>query len=372
MTGEEGKNTGFASRARSLSPHDPPHRARVVWIDLENSPHVLFFHPLISWLREMDHQVLLTARDISQTLELLRLHGLDCVTIGGHGGGGRLAKGLRQAGRALRLAGWARTRGISLAMGHGSRAQALAAWLLRIPCLTFIDYEYVSLRLFGLCCEKIFVPEAVPLDVMSQRGVPISNIVAYPGLKEQLYIDPSVHRLEPQSPPLVLVRPPARRAHYHTHLSDRLYDRLLDRFIREASGCRVLLLPRYPDDISRLTALADTHSHIEALREATFGTELLRRASLVVSGGGTMIREAAVLGVPAASFFGGPVGGVDAALARMGRLRLLRSEADVDQLPIPGEARVDGYRAGPGGSPGPLPDPAVMREFLKREVAGWL
>jgi predicted glycosyltransferase len=371
--GEEAEKKEIASRAESVPPHDLSRVARVIWIDLENSPHVLFFQPLISWLGGLGHHILLTARDISQTLELLRLHGLDHVTIGGHGGGGRFAKGLRQVGRALRLMGWARSRKISLSIGHGSRAQALASALLGIPCLTFIDYEYVSMRLFGLCCKKVFVPEAVPLDVLSRRGVPASRIKAYPGFKEQLYIDPSVRGPEPESPPLILVRPPARRAHYHTHLSDRLYTRLLDRFIQEASRCRVLLLPRYADDTPGLLALADRHSHVEVLREATSGVELLRRASLVVSGGGTMIREAAVLGIPAASFFGGPVGGVDAALSRLGRLRMLRSEADVDGLAIPGgPSGENGTRPDSGENPGPLPDPSSMREFLKHEIAMWL
>jgi predicted glycosyltransferase len=331
---------------------------------------VLFFRPLISWLREMGHRVLLTARDASQTLDLLHLHDLPYTAIGGHGGGGRISKSLRQGLRSLRLARWARAEKVSLSMGHGSRAQALASACLRVPCLTFIDYEYVSLRLFGLCCRRVFIPEAVPKSVISQRGVPASRIVTYPGFKEQLYLDPAGDQAAPEAPPLILVRPPARRAHYHTPLSDRLYLRMRKRLIKEAAHCRVLFLPRYPDDIPELSDLAEGHSHLEVQREAVPGPDLLRRASLVVSGGGTMIREAAVLGIPAASFFGGPVGGVDMTLSRLGRLSMLRSEEDVDRLPIPHGS--DGGRRDGEAPPGALPDTAVMRECLKHEISRWL
>src|SRR6185369_6457827 len=47
---------------------------------------------------------------------------------------------------------------------------------------------------------------------------------------------------------------------------------------------------------------------------------LIALADLVVSAGGTMNREAAVLGVPVYTTYGGRLGGVDEALIREGRL----------------------------------------------------
>jgi len=338
-----------------------------VWIDLENSPHVPFFLPWIDWLHEQGHEVYLTARDLSQTHELLRLHGLPFDAVGGHAGGGRLQKAARVLARAADLARRVRSRRIGLALGHGSRAQVIAAAGLRIPSITFLDYEYVSLKVFGLFCRRVCFPDAVPSDVLRARGVAPERLISYPGYKEQLYLNPETDRPRPEMPPLILVRPPARRAHYHTPLSERLYDRLLERLAREAAGARVLFLPRYEDDRIALGELADRHDHFEVAREVALGRELILRASLVVSGGGTMIREAAVLDVPAASFFGGPVGGVDRALTKAGRLRMLRCEEDVDRLPLPTSAgRM------PVGGGAPLPDTGQVRECLRREVAAFL
>jgi len=363
---------------------------RTVWIDLENSPHVPFFLPWIGWLREAGHEVVLTARDLSQTHELLKLHGLDFEPIGGHGGGSPLRKASRTLARAWDLARRLRGRRIALALGHGARAQAVAARLMRVPSVSFLDYEYVSLRLFGLLCDQVFFPDAVSASVLAARGIPERKLVRYPGFKEQMYLDPEVDRPAPVSPPLILIRPPARRAHYHTALSEELYRRWVARLEREAAGTQVLFVPRYAEDATELRPLVERHPHFRLPEKAVPARELLRQASLVISGGGTMVREAAVLGIPAASFFGGPLGGVDRALAQMRRLTLLRTPADVDTLPLPGAASSapasassapGSARSAPGAAGSAaasagslafpasrLPSSASVREFVRSSV----
>ncbi len=342
---------------------------RTVWIDLENSPHVLFFRPWIEWLRADGHEVILTARDLSQTHELLRLHQLEFLPVGGHGGGSSTRKVLRVLARATALARAVRGRRIALAMGHGSRAQVIAAWLLRIPSVTFIDYEYVSLGVFGRFARRVLFPEAVDPAVLHKRGIPPGKLVRYPGFKEQIYLDPERDRPVPQSPPLILVRPPARRAHYHTAKSEELYTALVTRLAHEVAGAQVLFLPRYAEDRGELQRLATAHAHIAVSSGAESGRELVLRAALVVSGGGTMVREAAVLGVPAASFFGGPLGGVDAELERLGRLRMLRSAEDVGGLALPGAAHREAAASSRAqGQPAPLPDTQALRRFLRGQV----
>ena len=59
------------------------------------------------------------------------------------------------------------------------------------------------------------------------------------------------------------------------------------------------------------------------------GLNLIWFADLVISGGGTMNREAAVLGVPVYSIFRGRIGVVDKYLAEKGRPTLLESSEDV-------------------------------------------
>jgi uncharacterized protein YbjT (DUF2867 family) len=48
----------------------------LVWLDLANAPHVAFFVPIVRELLARGHQVVVTARDFNQTVELAALNGL--------------------------------------------------------------------------------------------------------------------------------------------------------------------------------------------------------------------------------------------------------------------------------------------------------
>src|ERR1041385_4915803 len=104
-----------------------------VWVDMTASAHVLVFRPLIKLLRSQGHEVEVTARDYAQTLELLRLHGLEADVIGRHGGRSRLGKARSLARRMSALNAWARQRDFDLALAHGSHELTLTARRLGIP-----------------------------------------------------------------------------------------------------------------------------------------------------------------------------------------------------------------------------------------------
>jgi hypothetical protein len=110
----------------------------------------------------------------------------------------------------------------------------------------------------------------------------------------------------------------------------------MDRACR-TPGVRVILLPR-----NQRQRLALEKEKPEWFREnrtvvpqgAVDGMNLIWQSDLVVSGGGTMNREAAALGVPVFSLFRGNLGAVDRQLNLEGRLGLITSLADVDRIPV--------------------------------------
>jgi predicted glycosyltransferase len=61
---------------------------------------------------------------------------------------------------------------------------------------------------------------------------------------------------------------------------------------------------------------------------------LIAASDLVISAGGTINREAAALGVPAASIYAGKWAAVDEELVNEGRLRRIASAADLSSLVI--------------------------------------
>ena len=136
-----------------------------VWIDITNSPHVLFFRPLIRLLEADGHEVVVTARDYAQTLELLELHDIPHDVVGPrHGGAGAVGKARALAGRLRALRRFAKGRGFDLALAHGSHELTLTARSLGIPSATAHDYEFATIQhQLGLrAANRVVFPDAVP------------------------------------------------------------------------------------------------------------------------------------------------------------------------------------------------------------------
>src|SRR5256885_12234918 len=74
-----------------------------IWVDLDNSPHVPFFRPIIQELRKRNYEVLITARNAYQVRELLEFYGVSGKIVGRHYGKYKVLKALGTCWRALAL-----------------------------------------------------------------------------------------------------------------------------------------------------------------------------------------------------------------------------------------------------------------------------
>jgi predicted glycosyltransferase len=292
------------------------------------SAHVLVFRPLIRLLRERGDEVEITARDYAQTLQLLELHGLEATVIGRHGGRSRLGKARSLASRLRALRKWARPREFDIALAHGSHELTMTARRLGVPSATTHDYEFATLQhqLGMRAATKVVVPESIPADRLAHLGVRPPKLLRYPGLKEEYYLsdfepDPTV--LETlgvdRDRVLVVLRPPPDVSLYHRH-SNPLFPQTLD-FLGGLEDVHSVVIPRTEEQREYVRAL-DLPSVIVPDR-AVDAQSLISLADVVVSAGGTMNREAAALGVPVYTTYGGRLGGVDEELIREGRLKPL-------------------------------------------------
>src|SRR5262249_47486822 len=59
---------------------------KTVWIDIDNSPHVPFFLPIIGELQSRGIELLLTARNTYQVCDLIKYFDLRCKVVGRHYG----------------------------------------------------------------------------------------------------------------------------------------------------------------------------------------------------------------------------------------------------------------------------------------------
>jgi predicted glycosyltransferase len=309
-------------------------RRRTIWIDIDNSPHVPFFLPIIEELKKRSIEVELTARDMYQVCELLEFFKLPCKVIGGHYGKNKVLKVLGSCLRVLQLAPTAARLRPSLALSHGSRAQILVCKALGIPTVMLHDYEH-STKTGFIEPDWTLMPAVITDGAMRRRP---ERSLTYPGLKEDVYIpcfrpDPSIlsHLGISQDSLVVTLRPPATEAHYHNPESEELFAEAL-RLLAERPNVRAVTLPR---NARQSTQLRKEWAHLIAAGSMIIpegpvdGLNLIWFSDLVISGGGTMNREAGALGVPVYSIFRGKIGAVDRYLADNGRLTLLENAKDV-------------------------------------------
>jgi hypothetical protein len=301
---------------------------------LDNTPHVVFFEPIIEELRLRGFPLVITARDAFQVYELADRKKLSYVPIGRHYGKNRFRKVAGALFRAVQLAPVAWGARPAFSVSNGSRSQIVVSKLLGIPTMVLSDYEHARPLPFTYPTWEM-VPEVVPKQALACDS---DHVRRYPGIKENVYAwklqpDPSIlgELGLKESELIITVRPPATEAHYHNPESEKLFIAFME-IVTRSANTRSVLLPRNRQQAELIRTrwpawFADDRTVVPQV--ALDGLNLIWHSDLVVSGGGTMNREAAVLGVPVYSIFRGEIGAVDRSLERSGRLVLVESVEDV-------------------------------------------
>lgn len=305
-----------------------------IWIDLDNTPHVPFFSPIIKELEKAGFNVILTARDCQQTCGLADTYKLQYRCIGKHHGKNKLSKVVGLLNRSLRLLPTIIKERPVLAVSHGSRAQLLVAKMLGIKSVLIHDYEYVKALAFFKPTYLVY-PEVIPAASIHTN---IAAILRYPGIKEDVYVPyfiPDVKIIKElglvDDKLIVTIRPPAVEAHYHNPKSEIIFEAVID-FLSQKDNVQMVVLPRYQSQeqvIKRKWPELCANQKIIIPDHVFNGLDLMWFSDLVISGGGTMNREAAALGVPVYSIFKGEIGAVDQYLVRQKRLILIEKVEDL-------------------------------------------
>jgi len=314
---------------------------KVIWIDMDNSPHVPFFRPIIRELQARGYEVMLTARDCFQVCKLADLYGMDYQKVGVHYGKNKFMKGMGLLFRSTQLATYVMRRTPDLALSHGSRSQMILSSFLRIPTVMMTDYEFAQNIPF-FRPDWLIIPEMIPESSVANHSAKIRR---YSGLKEDVYVpgfQPEQGILEelgidPRKV-IVIVRPPATEAHYFKPESLELFEAAMA-WLGKAEQVSMIMLPRNDGQAGyvrkKWPELLQAGKVLIPHRVIP-GLNLIWYSDLVISGGGTMNREAAALGVPVYSIFRGDIGSVDKHLADCGRLTIIDSS---EELPTKIELR---------------------------------
>jgi predicted glycosyltransferase len=326
---------------------------RRIWIDLDNSPHVPLFRPIIEELGRREVECVITARDFAQTGSLLDFWGIPYQKIGRHGGKRKTGKILNLFSRANELRRYIRGRHVDLAVSHGSRTQLVASKYMGIESIVMMDYEYTESRIFNYCADHIMVPRYIPDARLESVGINMKKVVRYSGFKEELYLgyfspEPGFRMSLGISDEkiLVTIRPPAMEGNYHDSLSETILLEILRKLTAD-DGVYPLIVGRTKKDRRFLEENFDGKIHF--LEKAVDGLQLIWASDIFISGGGSMNRESALLGVPTYSIFTGRKPYLDEHLAAEGRLTFIDSLEKIGLLEVQKREFPTGFIGGASG-----------------------
>jgi len=276
----------------------------LVWLDALTPKQGRLVACLATALEGAGFEVLVTCRDHECTRWAIEAYGLEPVVVGSYGGEGRLGKLLADAERTAELARLVEGRGVGALVAYPNPSAARVAFGLGIPYVALDDTPHAEAanRLALPLASALIAPEALRGD-FDRYLLPGTRVLYYGGVDEVLW----VRRFRPSGSALrelglerrgyVVVRPEEYKAAYY-RWGGWAWLQLCEEL--ERRGLRAVVLPRYEEQ--RAAALERGFTVPSGCVD---GLDLAYHALAVVTGGGTMAREAALLGVP--SFYTFPL-----------------------------------------------------------------
>lgn len=325
----------------------------MIWFDLDNSPHVPIFRPILKELRSRGIDFVVTARDYAQTKSLLEMWNIEHSMIGVHGGKSKIGKITNLIGRTNQLIKFIKGKKVIAAFSHGSRTQVMAARRLGIPSYVMLDYEYTEKYIFNLFGTKLLIPDLIPDARLKEAGFNLSKVIRYPEYKENIYLQDFVPEKNfresirvSEDKVLIVVRPPALLGNYHNKESENLFTEAIRYFVSNRDT-HIIIISRTKEDANLVRDFSEA-GNISLPEKPVDGLQLLYSADITLSGGGTMNRESALLGTPTYSIFKGRKPYLDEHLQALGRLRFIESRGDLRSICIEKKKNMEYFKNSDG------------------------
>lgn len=268
-----------------------------IWIDITNTPHVNVLMPIIRHL-EKDHELLFTAREFSETLPLLEKNGIHPLVYGHYKGKSRFKKIIGLFERMWKMA--FNLPKFDLAFSLGGNYTSAIAFLRRKKSIVFSDND-ISFKFFSFALGSYFIfPYYFKYHRIQKKfHIKDNQIKTFNGFKEDIYIadfepDPFFLDQLPFSD-FITIRPENLKASYVPKGSKTIVPQLFEAF----KDMNILFLPRYEEE----KKYAEGFDNIWYPAGPLSGLDVCYYTKAMLTGAGTFAREAALLGVPAVSFF---------------------------------------------------------------------
>jgi len=275
-----------------------------VWFDITNTPHVHFLLGIKEALQENnDFTYIYTTRDFSETNSLLEQKiGNNFVSIGGHAGKNSLNKGV---GLLRRFSKISRTVGdYDISISNGSENAIWLSFFKNKKSIAFGDNDTARQWTYAPFVDFAFFPNAISECILNKQWLKDKKLYRYNGFKEDIYIanyrpDPDFSSKLPFEN-YIIVRPENLMANYLRNSNAQSIVPMLLAGLTTA-GFNIFYLPRYPQDYHYAKGIKNIYIPDEPVN----GLDACFYSQAVITGAGTLAREAACMNVPAVSFYAG-------------------------------------------------------------------
>ncbi len=277
-----------------------------LWFDALTPKHARMASVLY---HELGGKVLVTCREHDCTRYILEKYGVKYVCIGRYGGGTREGKLRAYAERVLKLVDLISSSGTRIHISMCSPEGVRVAFGLGKPILLLVDtpHSYYVCKLTIPLANALLLPKCITTDRLSY-ALPRCDVVIeyFDGVFEVAWI--LRHRVDPNELSklgleefrYVLVRTGETLASYYSAHDVTGVDQVLHLLSEKLpSNVKILAIPRYSEQVQYLEKL----KRVVIPKEPVDTLSLCKYAIVVISGGGTVATEAALLGTPAITVF---------------------------------------------------------------------
>ena len=294
-----------------------------IWIDIEQPKTGIMFNSLFRKFQNEGAELLITARDYDSTYKILDDNNVKHIKVGAHGGA-RLIDKLHTYIERLRelmphVEKFDPDHFVTFSSIEGTRI----AYGLGIPSIGINDEprNVPVCKLLFPYLDKIITPECIPIESYIKYHADRERIVRYDGLDEIAWIseytpDPNVlndylGKINLKRGKFVIMRSEPSLACYlidKLKPEETLINKLFPPLFSKFPDHKYLLLVRNNEQENFLRKKLEQYTNNENILITQYLpniVDLCFYSALVISGGGTIVRESSLLSVPSIEYFPG-------------------------------------------------------------------
>ncbi len=290
-----------------------------IWIDIEQPKTAIMFRSLIEKFQKENSDLLITARDYDSTFQILDDYNVNYIKIGKHGGHKLIGKLETYIDRLKELLPYVKNFSPEYLITFLSIAGIRIAYGLNIPSLGINDEprNIPVCKLIHPFIDNLITPNCIPQEIYIQLHANLEKLIRYNGLDEIAWLseytpNPQVlNKLDLEKGKFLLIRSePAHASYFIDKIKpdETMISEFIPPIFKKFPNHKYLILVRSDNQekflIKKLKGLTKEKNLIIKHYLPNI-VDLCFYGSLIISGGGTIVRESSLLNVPSIEFFPG-------------------------------------------------------------------